>query len=437
MQKSKIIVSQKKYHKGYIYLKAGYHISKAKFAKEKQLSGSEKEIIKQIHAIRFNEKNPYVITGGHFYQLYVRNLGIFYNALLDPRIQTSETDWIKRQEIALRTVAIDLEVFQQTGKDYTTIVPIKKNLFSCFNFYARPSDSLFAMLYTLSVLTDETFIETIFPASAIKKYKLQTKQEGKMLYENYKDSLRHLIQQYYQEVLDPHTGLIKKALLMASARDGIKRESSFYDNVIAWSTIRLANKLDLYKISESKLAQWKKQILQTFWDEKEGLFLDDLSENSQTKKVFSADSFIVLSTQFLDPKKVNEKKYLHQMVAYVKRKKLDEPFPLHYSIVDLPEKLYRPVRYLAPSYMGTSIWSHWGMEYIKTLIYLGEIDDARKHLAAYKQNIETYGGYPELYDKNGKILSSRLYHSILHNGWVINYEQTKMLFENIAKPMLS
>lgn len=427
---NKISVSNKKYHRGYVYLKAGLHISKAKFVQEKPLHGSEEEIIRQIHAIRYNKTNPYVITGGHFYQLYVRNLGIFFNALLDARILSSNKDWIDRQEIALRTLALDLEVFRQTQKDYTTIVPIRENLFSCFNFYARPSDSLFAILYTILALTDEKFIETLFPTKQTKKHALQTKNAGQQLYKNYKISLRQLVQKYYEEVIDSQTGLVKKNLLLASARDGIKRQSSFYDNVIAWATIRLANKLDLYKISDSKLESWRKQIIQTFWDEKEGLFIDDLSEHSEKTKLFSADSFIVLSTEFLKPNRAADKEYLQQMVRYVKKHKLDIPLPLHYSTIDLPEKLYRPVRHFAPSYMGTSIWSHWGMEYIKTLIYLEQYADAKKHLAAYKQNIETYGGYPELYDNKGNLLHTRLYRGVLHNGWVINYEQTKMLYEN-------
>ena len=430
---NKIHVSNKNYHRVYVYLRAGWHISKAKFVQEKPLHGSEKEIINQIHAIRFNKINPYVITGGHFYQLFVRNLGIFFNTLLDGRISCSDEDWLDRQSIAIRTIALDLEVFRQTQKDYTTIVPIRKNLFSCFNFYARPSDSLFAILYTLLALTEERFIEIIFPMNQTKKRSLQTKHAGQQLYKKYKTSLKQLIQKYYEDIIDLQTDLVKKDLLLASARDGIKRESSFYDNVIAWATIRLANTLGLYQISDNKLESWRKKIIQTFWDEKEGIFLDDLSEHSQKTKLFCADSFIVLSTEFLKPYRAADKKYLEQMIRYVKKNKLDDPLPLHYSKFDMPEKLYGPVRYSAPSYMGTSIWSHWGMEYIKTLIYLGQYTDAKKHLDSYKRNIETYGGYPELYDKHGNLLHTRLYRSVLHNGWVINYEQTKMLYDDAKK----
>ncbi len=434
IEKNDSIFSPLKHHKALVYVRAGLRIGKAKFSKEAPLKGTEKEIIKQIHTIRFYPQNPYVITGGHFYQLFVRNLGIFYNALLDSRIPCSQTDWLNREKIALKTVALDLAIFDLAGKEYTTIVPIRNNIFTCINLYARPSDSLFAILYTLLALSDDTFLETIFPAKKLTKKMLHTKQAAYTLYTQYETLLKNLITAYLSEVVDPATHLVKTHVLLASARDGIKRQSSFYDNVIAWATVRFAKQLHLYQINESELEQWRKKIIEIFWDTKEGIFIDDLSNFSKEQKIFSADSFIVLSTGFLNLNNTNDMHYLQQIVSYVKDKKLDTPLPLHYSTLDLPKNLYRPVRHFAPSYMGTSIWSHWGMEYIKTLIYLGMFKtkywiEAKRHLESYKKNIVQYGGYPEVYDKNGDILHSRLYRSVLHNGWVINYEQTKMLLK--------
>jgi hypothetical protein len=255
------------------------------------------------------------------------------------------------------------------------------------------------------------------------------------LIKQYKDSLKDLLETYMREILDDKTKLIKKKLLMASARDGIKRQSSFYDNVIAWATIRHAKKLGLSTISQAELQQWKTRILQAFWNDSAGIFLDDLSAFAKKEKLFSADSFIVISTGFFDPANNEDMYRLKHMIRYVKKHKLDKPFPLHYSLIDQPNNLYRPVKHFAPNYMGTSIWSHWGMEYIKALLIVAKADpslliDAQKYMAAYKANIEHYGGYPEGYNVDGKILHTRLYRSVLHNGWVINYEQTKMLLKN-------
>lgn len=419
-----------------LYLRAGLGIGKTSIVREKKLSGNEQAIIRNIHQIRYNKSQPYVITGGHFHQIFVRNLGIFFNALLDPRIPSTKNDWYLRQSIALKTLAHDLEIFSLAGKDFTTITHIHKNLYTGLNIYARPSDSLFAIVYTLHALRDVFFIANLFPSKAAPQHTLQTKKAANLLLNTYQDALSNLITNYYHELIDPKTQLIKKHLLLSSARDGMKRQSSFYDNVILWATIRLAKSLGLYKISTKELEAWKVRIMKTFWDEENGIFLDDLSKESMHEKHFSADSFIVTSTHFLrfdDPK---ERLMLTRMISYVREKKLDKPFPLHYSTQDELHKLYRPVRHFAPPYMGTSIWCHWGMEYIKTLCLLTPwdtslLDEAKMHLQTYKQNIEKYGGYPEVYDKNGDILRTRLYRSVLHNGWVINYEQTKMMVHDL------
>lgn len=425
-------------HKIFLYLKAGIGIGRTSFVQEKKLQGNEQDIINQIHEIRYNASNPYVITGGHFNQIFVRNLGIFFNALLDPRIPSTKKDWHLRQSIVLKTLAHDLEIFSLAGTDFTTITHVNKNLYIGLNIYARPSDSLFAIMYTLHSLRDDMFISRIFPSKASPKHILQTRKAADMLLEKYNKVLSSLIADYHNKLLDEETLLIKKGLLLSSARDGIQRQSSFYDNVILWATVRLAKSLGLYKISNKELADWKKRIIQAYWDAQSGMFLDDVSEECKKEKLFSADSFIVTSTRFLSYENVKERAMLLKMVTYVREHNLDKPFPLHYSSKDLPHRLYRPVRHFAPPYMGTSIWSHWGMEYIKTLYLLspwdkGFLKEARIHLQLYKNRIEKYGGYPEVYDKNGAILDTRLYRSVLHNGWVINYEQTKMLLKNARK----
>lgn len=428
--------SPKPYLKFLTYCKSGLRIAKTAIDNEKLLQGSESDIIKQIHAIRYTASNPYVTTGGHFLQIFVRNMGIFFNALLDPRIPCSKKDWRDRQAIALKTIAHDLEVFSLAGKDFTTITKVHSNLYTGLNIYARPSDSLFAILYTLQALQDDTFIARISPTRSPAQHRLQTKTTAQKLLKTYASSLEELVARYYEEVFDTHTQLIKKTLLLSSARDGIKRQSSFYDNVILWSTIKLAQSLQLYKITPKELAAWRTHIIDTFWDDTQGIFVNDLSQESMSEKTFSADSFIITSTQFLHFGNLKDRKKLQRMVSFVKKNKLDMPFPLHYSSQDQPQKLYLPVRYFAPPYMGTSIWCHWGMEYIKTLCLLSRWDsqlltDAKAHMKTYKRNIERYGGYPEVYDKNGTILRTRLYRSVLHNGWIINYEQTRMLLNDL------
>lgn len=435
-----ITFSKSRLSKLYSYSRSGIRIGKTTFSSEKPLVGDEAEIIQQIHAIRFNPNiNQYVITGGHFTPLFVRNLGIFYNALLDYRIPSSQNDWLDRQKIVLQTVALDLEIFRQANNIFTTIVPLKENSYTCLNIYSYPSDSLYAILYTLCALSDESFIARTFPFAGKSPYEhsLQTKEAAKLLLSEYKETLKGLLKKYTKHIIDPSTGLVRKDILLSSARDGIKRQSSFYDNVIYWVTVKLASQLELCSITNEELEKRKENIIKTFWNEQEGIFLDDLSEESQRKIAFSADSLIVSSTGFLSIKKEEDRRKLLRIVSYVKKNNFDKPFPLRYSSIHNPKKLYRPVRYFAPVYMTNSIWSHWGMEFIKVVIQLSSynkeyLQDSLKYITSYKENIERFGGYAELYDLNGNMLRSRAYKSVLHNGWVINYEQVKAMYQSFS-----
>lgn len=403
---------------------------------EQQLGNSESEIIHNIHQIHFHRQNKYLTTGGHFSDLFVRNMGIFYNALLDPRIPSNQSDWQNRQEICYKTIQFALEAFVQKGTDATTISPHRKSRFELLNIYSRASDSLYAILYGLKMLTD---IQTTISRYPSKDIHLQHQQLNPTLHQNtqkliqqHQKSLQTLIEKYLNEVIDPNTNLIRKDIHLSSARDGIKRQSSFYDNVIAWATIQLALDLDipinkeLYNSNTQNLLQGK--IIQSFWNVQTGIFNDDLSTTS-----FSADQLVIITTKFFDLRSKDHQIKLNSIISYIQEHQLDQPFPLHYSDNHQPSKLYWPVRYFAPKYMTQTIWSHWGMEYIKLLILLSPDQPnnlmlAKQHLDSYKQNIEKYGGYPECYSLNGIPYRERLYHTVLNTSWVINYEQAKMLY---------
>lgn len=119
------------------------------------IAGNEEEIISALHTERFDPSRAYVITGGHFPDFCVRNLGIFYNSILDPRIPASEDDWANRQRITLQTLATHLELLKVAGKEYTTFAPVGPHAFAAINWNDEPSDSLFAITYTLRAATDD------------------------------------------------------------------------------------------------------------------------------------------------------------------------------------------------------------------------------------------------------------------------------------------
>ncbi len=416
-----------------------------RFDPEKPFHGTVDQIIAQIHSVRFDPSKPYVISAGHFGELYVRNFGIFYSSMLDGRFALSQKDWTDRERVTLQTVALDLELLRQSGKEYTTFTPVSANGYVGTNIYKEPSDSLFAVMWTLRALTDDHFLSTVFPGGEAK-YPLQTIPAGKKLVQSYQKPLTTATNQWLQRVIDPHTGLIRKDILLSSARDQIMRQSSFYDNVVAWSSVKMALDLGLpitcpqilQKNNSCDLVSWKQKIITTFWDEQAGIFLDDHSQESIQNHLYSGDAFVVTSAQFLDLSNEQERHMLESEIAYVQKNKLDSPFPLRYAIKDNPDKLYFFNRYFAPSYMGETIWSHWGMEYVKALLLLHQYDPsyvtiAQKDMDAYSANIVKYGGYPELYDKSGNIYQTSVYRSLLHTGWVVNFEQARMMLGSEGK----
>lgn len=136
-------------------LRSGGRILRKSFWPEKPILGDLSDIIRIIHKERFAPTQKYCITGGHFSDLYVRNSGIFYNALLDARIVLDEADWHNRVEIVLRTTESILQGLRKCGKLYTTFSFYKNGNIEGTNFYTEPSDSLHGLLWNFCAFQDE------------------------------------------------------------------------------------------------------------------------------------------------------------------------------------------------------------------------------------------------------------------------------------------
>jgi hypothetical protein len=418
-------------------VKSGWHIVSSRFSGgPKTKSSTVDEIIREIHARRFRPEEPYLISGDHFSVLYPRSLGIFYHTLMDPRTPLDETDWKNRQELYLKTTAYALDVYSQSDRLSTTIVPIGPKSVALLNIYATPSDTLYSLLYALDVMRSDAFLERTYPFPATKEYVLHTSSASAYLTETYKNSLRAHVKRH-NDLLDPETGLIRKDILISSTKDITERQGAFYDNVILWRTNQLAQELGIVEKDETFLESLKNRIISAYWLENEGYFLEDLSDESLQGKYYSSDWLIILMTGFLDINDENERKYYERSVEYIQRNAIDQPFGLQYHPDVRRERQYPLVRLLAPSYGSTAIWSNWGMEYIKTLTLLGRLNndtemlrEARRQLEAYTFNIKRYQGYPELYDSSGDFYQKFLYKSVRQTGWVVTYEQARMMLNS-------
>jgi len=394
------------------------------------------EIINDIHRLRFNPEKLLLISGDHFNGLFVRNLGVFYYPLLDGNLYTTEKDWRNRQEVYLQTVAYALGSFAKRPRLTTTIVSTGRYSTTNINFYSYPSDSLYGMLYSLAVLVGRA--DAGAGSYKKSKRKVDTAKGANELLKEYKPLLVSLYNQYKQKVFDLRSDLVRSDIHLSGAKDITKRQSAFYDNVIFWKTTQLAADLGIIEQEKSELAKMKQKILSTFWLEDEGYFLEDLSDECRLNKLYSSDWLIVFSTGFLDLSDSTEQQYYVRSLEYIQKTGIARPFALKYQNDTRAHRQFLPVRLAVASYGGDSVWSFWGMEFIKTNILLAKftgdkkyLDEADFHIQKYKENIVRFKGFPEVYDSDGNMLQTPLYKSIRMTGWVIGFEQALKMRQSV------
>ncbi len=414
--------------------KNGFHIVASRYTKRPHTKNAETvdEIIDQIYRLRFDPSKLLLTSGDHFSSLFVRNLGVFYYPTLDTQLATTEQHWHNRQLVYLQTLAYALGVFDKTDDLATTIVPTGRWQATCVNFHSYPSDTLYGMLYALAALLGK---ESARPASYGRDtWKLSTGDAAKLLRKTYADSLTRHYLRYRERAFDETLGLISPSVTMSGAKDITKRRSSFYDNVVFWKTTQLAMDLGLVKSDPGFLAVLKERIITTFWLEDEGYFLEDLSAEGKQHNYYSSDWLIVLATHFLDPQDTVERAYFERSVDYIRQQKIAKPFAIKYQHETRAHRQFAIVRLAVASYGGDSIWSFWGMEYIKTLLLLyratgdrTHLEEADYHIGKYEHAMKRDHGFPEVYDAKGALLQTPLYRSIRMTGWVIGFDQVRAM----------
>jgi len=435
----RIVVRQGWLWRWFAIATCGIHILHTRYVRSPRSQAQSVEgIIADIHRLRFNPKKLLLISGDHFSALFVRNLGVFYYPMLDRAIPGSDADWHDRQTVYLQTVAYALGVFQKHSVPTTTIVSTGAYRATCVNFYAYPSDTVYGILYALAALLGK---KPAAPAGYAKpQHRLGTRFATALLIKEYRTTLRRLYQHYRTTVFDDSTGLIRTDIHLSGAKDITRRTSSFFDNVIFWKTTQLAMSLSIIRHDQGFLDELKERIVGTFWLEDEGYFLEDLSDDGRRDKYYSSDWLIVLATGFLDPAHRREQKYFTRSIAYTQKHQIDQPLPIKYQHETRAHRQFFAVRLAVASYGGDAIWSFWGMEYIKTLLLLHRATDkksylktADEHIASYEKAMLRDGGFPEVYDPNGKLLQTPLYRSIRQTGWVIGFEQVRAMRASFEK----
>lgn len=292
--------------------------------------------------------------------------------------------------------------------------------------------TLYGMLYALAAALGK---ESARPFSyGSSEHKLDTISAAETLLTTYRTSLAAHYQGYKRKVFDDKTGLISRSVRMSGAKDITMRESAFFDNVVFWKTTELAQKMGIIPADKPFLHALKSRILETFWLEGKGYFLEDLSDEGVQQAYYSSDWLIVLATGFISPQKKSERHFYQRSVEYIEQSGVAKPFAIKYQHERRAHRQFPIVRLAVASYGGDTIWSFWGMEYIKVLLALyretGEaahLTEADYHIKAYETKMLEYGGFPELYDANGKLLETPFYRSIRQTGWVVGFDQVRAI----------
>ena len=85
---------------------------------------------------------------------------------------------------------------------------------------------------------------------------------------DYQIEIEKEFERYSRYCMSKQNNRISKKIFLASARDGVKRRSSLYDNVIYWRTAEMMYRLNFKSsVSQDQIVKIKSTILATFWND--------------------------------------------------------------------------------------------------------------------------------------------------------------------------
>lgn len=412
------------------YVKSGFLIVQNTFFVGNFAAGDNvPAIINDIHKQRFDPSKPYLISGDQFAVLYPRNLGVFYNQLLNPDTALNQTDWENRQRIYLQSVLFAIDGLSASPDPRTTVIPIgpRQAVLTQVHPGGIGSDQVYGLFYALHAMRADI-------KSGTKEYHLQTKSAVDQILETRHQELRAIYTNYISTVFEQSTSLVKHNLHLSAARDGVVRSSSLYDNIVMYETVRLAEQLGLEDHLGIDIDEVEQTIKQTFWNEHQGYYNDDLNTHH-----FSADWLIGFATGFFDLRNKVDLERTIRTVSYVETSDLVQPFPIKYQI-EGDNRIPRAVKWFVPNYGNTAIWSYWGSQYIALLAELyhhtGDkqyLVKAKYYIKRYERNILRDQGFAETYDSHGDFLKASIYKSIRVTGWIVEFEYAKSLVRKYSK----
>ncbi|MBW2966116.1 hypothetical protein KY342_03365 [Candidatus Woesearchaeota archaeon] len=335
----------------------------------KKYRGNAERICKQIVKDCWNGRYFQVSTG-HFNEFYVRDFGWCIDSLLK----------LGYKKEVKKTLEYAIDIYSKQGLK-TTITSNGKTV----DVFTYAPDSLAFLVRSLRVLGDKDLVK------------------------KYKDFLIKEIDKFYDLVVDKETGLVRSDRYFSSIKDEAKRRSSCYDN----SMVAMLNN-ELIKLNfhnPLKKYNFKKTIKHMFWNE--SYFVDSLRGD---KEIVTGDANIFpFWTEVFD-----DKEMLKNAIEQIQLNKLDQPFPLRYSYSKNHNQKMNFVEKFVPNYERDTCWMHMGLLYIQLVKQIDK-EKAQEYKMKYKELIEKYHNFLEVFNPDGTPFKSRFYYADEGMLWTANY----------------
>ena len=328
--------------------------------------GNAEEICRKVIKDCWNGK--FFQTSTHnFPQFWTRDFGWCVNSLL-------KLGYTKEAHTTLRYA---LNRFKLANKVTTTITPAGKP----FDFPTEAIDSLPWLIHSLKI--------TKVP-----------------IYE-YKGLLNKEINRFFEENIDNQTGLVRMDTHFSSIKDFAKRKSSCYDNCMVALMARDLKGMNLV----NPLAEYNypKLIEHNFWNGT--YFYDDLTKGEYVAGDANIFPFVLGI--------VTDSDKLQSVIKKIQEAGLDQPFPLKYTADRIKVNFIHQEVFLR-NYESDSIWTHMGPLYLKLL---QKVDPAaaEQHKTKYKEVIERYGNYLEVFNIDGTPFKTPFYYCDHGMLWAANF----------------
>jgi len=346
---------------GYMAAKIVWRTFKVRVWSYKKYAGNAKQIIRQIIdgcwvPLTGSKQGYFCASADHFHDFWMRDFSMSSSAL----IKLGYKDKVQK------TLEYALKIFKRDEKITTTIVHNR-----AVDMPAYASDSLPYLIHALRVLGNKKLI---------KKYQSFLERQAKI---------------YWEIIWDKRLGTVRQDIHFAAAKDMVKRQASCYDTCMVGMLARDLQALSLKNPIEANISK----LLMKRYFAKE-YFLDDLSG----RKYLSADAQIFPFWTGL----IDDKKILKKIIAAVHAKKMDRPFPIKHTERRIKKIERLQGRLFVPNYQGSTIWTQVGALWIELV---SQIDPAlaQKYIRQYKNHIEKYQTFFEVFHPNGKPYQSLLY----------------------------